>query len=290
MLWIVQGKRDDLIMKVIKNLNNNASICVDNNGVELIAFGKGIGFMKPPYEIKDLSIIQKTYYGINQRFADLIVEIPEEILDISEYIVCLIQTRLDSTYNPNILFTLADHINFAITRHKKGMKIKYNFFHDMPYRYSKEVEIGETALKYIQKKTKIKLSSDEAYGIALHIINAETEKIDSFSMGMEKIVDDIIYIVEQQLQITINRNSFSFSRFFTHLVYLVERTRKGVGIKSDNVAILDALKEEYKEGYLCALRIGEYLNTKFRHPLSEEEVMYLVLHINRICAREDCIG
>ena len=39
-------------MKVIKNINNNVSICVDDNNREVIAFGKGIGFKKPPYELE----------------------------------------------------------------------------------------------------------------------------------------------------------------------------------------------------------------------------------------------
>ncbi len=31
-------------MKVIKKINNNVALCVDNHKKELIAFGKGIGF------------------------------------------------------------------------------------------------------------------------------------------------------------------------------------------------------------------------------------------------------
>ena len=39
-------------MKVIKNINNNVAICVDDNGHEVVAMGKGIGFSKPPYEVE----------------------------------------------------------------------------------------------------------------------------------------------------------------------------------------------------------------------------------------------
>ena len=38
-------------MKVIKNINNNVSLCVDKSGRECVAFGKGIGFIKAPYEV-----------------------------------------------------------------------------------------------------------------------------------------------------------------------------------------------------------------------------------------------
>ena len=52
-------------MQVIKKINNNFAICVDGEGNELIAFGKGIGFPKVPYEIEDLSVINRTFYDID---------------------------------------------------------------------------------------------------------------------------------------------------------------------------------------------------------------------------------
>ena len=42
-------------MEVIKKLGNNAAICKDNSGRELIALGLGIGFPKCPYTLDDLS-------------------------------------------------------------------------------------------------------------------------------------------------------------------------------------------------------------------------------------------
>ena len=50
-------------MKVVKNIHNNISLCIDSKGNEVVAFGKGIGFMKPPYEVpiqKVVSVKQNT--------------------------------------------------------------------------------------------------------------------------------------------------------------------------------------------------------------------------------------
>ena len=54
-------------MRVIKKLNNNFAICVDGEGKELIAAGKGIGFPKTPYELEDLNLITRTFYDIDQK-------------------------------------------------------------------------------------------------------------------------------------------------------------------------------------------------------------------------------
>lgn len=66
-------------MKVIKKINNNVALCLDGNQRELIAFGKGIGFKPIPYELTDLSVIERTYYGISPEYQGLLKEIPKEI-------------------------------------------------------------------------------------------------------------------------------------------------------------------------------------------------------------------
>ncbi|MBM6842114.1 hypothetical protein H6A03_11405 [[Clostridium] spiroforme] len=40
-------------MRVLRTINNNIVICLDNNNNEIVAFGKGIGFSKKPNEKLD---------------------------------------------------------------------------------------------------------------------------------------------------------------------------------------------------------------------------------------------
>ncbi|ENY88566.1 hypothetical protein HMPREF1094_01017 [[Clostridium] innocuum 2959] len=106
-------------MKVIKKINNNVAVCIDNDGHELIAFGKGIGFPKIPYELTDLNKIWRTYYGINPSYLGLLNEISEDVFALSIKITDQAKMRIMNEINSNIVFTLADHINFAIDRYKK---------------------------------------------------------------------------------------------------------------------------------------------------------------------------
>ena len=73
-------------MKVVKNIHNNISLCLDSKGNEVIAFGKGIGFMKPPYDIP-VERIERTFYNINPMFIDMLSQIPEEIIQQSTEII-----------------------------------------------------------------------------------------------------------------------------------------------------------------------------------------------------------
>ena len=101
-------------MQVIKRINNNVAVCLDQNNDELVAFGKGIGYPKTPYELTDLSKIKMTFYRIDSRNFKLIKEIPESVLEVSTDIVQQAQNILNQDLSQNILFSLADHINFAI--------------------------------------------------------------------------------------------------------------------------------------------------------------------------------
>ena len=38
-------------MRIIRNINNNVSLCKDSNNVQVVVFGKGIGFLKVNEEV-----------------------------------------------------------------------------------------------------------------------------------------------------------------------------------------------------------------------------------------------
>lgn len=129
-------------MKVIKKINNNVALCLDGNQRELIAFGKGIGFKPIPYELTDLSVIERTYYGISPEYQGLLKEIPKEIFDVSGMLVDLAANSIDADFNRNLVITLADHINFAIDRYKKNIHIKPPYVGNLAYLHEAEYKVA----------------------------------------------------------------------------------------------------------------------------------------------------
>ncbi|MEG0275008.1 MAG: PRD domain-containing protein, partial [Longicatena sp.] len=189
-------------MKVIKKINNNVAVCIDNNQNELIAFGKGIGFPEIPYELNDLSKIHRTYYGINSNYLGLLHEISEEVFEISARIVDFAKNYIDNELNANIVFTLADHINFAIQRYEKNLKIKMPFSYDVAHLYETEMEIGEKAVKLINEKMHIRLCKEEAVGIALHFINAENMQANmKDEIDETDLINELTVLIEDSMKI-----------------------------------------------------------------------------------------
>ena len=133
-------------MKVIKNINNNVAICVDDNGHEVVAMGKGIGFSKPPYEV-DLSKIDRTYYSLDSHYVTLLSEIPEEVIDVTLEIVEKGSDYLGVNLSRTFWFSLCDHINFAIENVKNGLVISNPMTNEIKHLYEKEMLLLEAEAK-----------------------------------------------------------------------------------------------------------------------------------------------
>lgn len=272
-------------MKVIKNINNNVAICVDDNGHEVVAMGKGIGFSKPPYEV-DLSKIDRTYYSLDSHYVTLLSEIPEEVIDVTLEIVEKGSDYLGVNLSRTFWFSLCDHINFAIENVKNGLVISNPMTNEIKHLYEKEMLLGKWAINHIEKRLSIQLPLSEVSGIALHFINAE----QMTTIGTQKdeithFIDDITEIVESEMNIIIDRNDFNYSRFVTHLKYLLKRSTRSNETNSENVKLYDEVYEKFPELRKTIEKIKLYILAELNIEPSKEELLYLVIHINRFCTR-----
>lgn len=111
-------------MIVTKKINNNVAVCRDNNGRELIAFGKGIGFPKTPYTITDLRKIERSFYNVSSQYVSLLNDIPYEVIRFTAVQLHAVHDELPFDTGSNLVFTLADHIAFAIERAQKGIYVR----------------------------------------------------------------------------------------------------------------------------------------------------------------------
>ena len=274
-------------MKVIKKINNNVALCLDGNQRELIAFGKGIGFKPIPYELTDLSVIERTYYGISPEYQGLLKEIPKEIFDVSGMLVDLAANSIDADFNRNLVITLADHINFAIDRYKKNIHIKPPYVGNLAYLHEAEYKVATQAVACINQRVGVRLPKEEAAAIALHLINAENSVAPKADfLDASTMISDVIGLIEKRENITIDRSGFNASRFITHMEYLLARIRNNETLENNNDKLFNNLKQEYRETYLCAEDVRTYLQQKTGKNLGSEEMSYLMLHIERFCSRE----
>lgn len=269
-------------MKLIKNINNNYAIAEDNGGNELIVYGRGIGFGKTPRILEDITKIEKSFYDVDESYISMINDLSNDVILLSSRIVDRARMILDFPIGCNIVFTLADHIDFAIRRQKKNIRVKLPILYEIQTTFEKEMEIGYYALDLIKKEMKVYLPKEEASYIALQFINAGERKESDQVIKDQDLIKRITTIIEKEYGITIKRNSFNYARFATHVRYLLKRGRRKHLLATSNFEMLDNLKENYQETYLCAKKVSSYINEKLDIELTDEEQLYLILHINRV--------
>lgn len=270
-------------MQVVRKINNGAALALDSNGKEIVILGKGLGFPDMPYELEDLSRIERTFYDIDQCYLDMIGSLQREVLLSSAEITEEAEIQLNAQLNPNLPVTLADHLQFAIERISKGMEIATPLAYDVRHLYPKEYNLGKLTLDILENAIGTRLPDIEAVNVALHLINAQAESGNARSaMRTFKIIGEIDAIVEEQLHITLSKESYSYSRFVMHLQYLIQRLESGKPVNNLGGNMLKPMAKEYPNIFYCARQVVKYLDDAYAWKCNDEETLYLMLHINRI--------
>lgn len=273
-------------MKLVKKINNNFALALDSKGEQIIVEGKGIGFLKMPCDFQDLKQITRTYYGTTAQYEALIKSVSPEVIEIAGTVTDYAKRFIPGTLNQNLPLILADHLQFALERMKKNIYLKTPLYYEIEHLYPKEAAIAEYGVKLIRKKLGVRLPEEEKTGIALTIINSEMEHSNKKNVN-EQLIEECTEIVEEKMCIHISKDSFNYSRFVSHLQYLLRRAREPINSTSDNREMYQVISRKYADISECAEAIKNYLEPKGYY-LNEEEKLYLILHIHRLCDREDC--
>ena len=276
-------------MVVVKNINNNVSLCLDSHNQEVVVFGKGVGFLKPPAEVP-LNKIERTFYDVSQKYLPLLSDIPTEVIDFTARMMGQIQGELPYETSSNLILTLADHLAFAMARSKKGIYIPMPSAYELETGYPLELEVGRQFVSAMEREFDIRLPKSEAQGVAMHFINARTSGAEETEVNIEEryevILEETTCIIEKEMGLAIRRDTFNYARFATHVQYLLKRIYDEKHIDSAKVQMYQAIRDEYREVSHCVDRIGEYLEKNWKVELTEEEKLYLIMHVNRVCSQE----
>lgn len=271
-------------MQVIRAINNNAAVCVDGKGHELIALGAGIGFGKLPHEVS-LSQVDRTFYGVDEKYLGLIQELPPRTLEFAAQMADMARNAVSYELSPNLPVTLADHIAFAIKRAQEHMVVQMPLAFDVQQSYPTEYRLGELAVAGINRTFDVRLPRSEAVGIALSIVNSATSASITGVRGQHKLdstLEQATRIVEHDLGITVDRDTFDYARFATHLRYLLDRVSQGKPIETSNAELYPMLVDQYPETSACANDVADMIGRRMGAQLTEEERAYLILHVTRV--------
>lgn len=276
-------------MRAIKKINNNVALCIDGAGQQVIAIGKGIGFGSMPRTV-ELAKIERTFYDIDESYAELFRQVSPELLRMSARFVERAQQVLPYPISSNAALTMADHIHFALQRAKKKIRMELPLTYELKHQYPLEMELAEELRRSLQK-IQIFLPETETAGLAINLMNARVSQDGAApepeGQGSEELLDMVTHTVEENLKVKIDRTTFNFARFATHIYYLSQRLEHNQPIVNVNLSMYEKMRDSFPALADCAESIALKIYDQFGERLLEDEKLYLMLHINRIIDRQD---
>lgn len=278
-------------MKIQKVINNNVVSSVDENGIEMVVMGRGIGFHAKegmdilPERVEKIFRLESE--DTLDQFKTLLANLPLEHIEISTDIIRYAKELLKKPLNQNIYITLTDHINFAIERFHKNMMFSTPLLREIQSFYKEEYQIGEYGIHLIQEKLGIHLPEDEAASMALHVLSAEYNTMIGETLDITELIQQVLDIVSEYFHITLEEHSLAYERFITHLRFLARRIYNKEFAKEGMQDLSPMIEKLYPAEYACSQKIQYFIQKRYAHKVTEEEVAYLAVHIRRIVPEKE---
>jgi transcriptional antiterminator len=275
--------------EVQKLLNNNVLIASDIDGNEVVLIGSGIGFGKKIGEPINYEQVEKMFV-LNDpekqaQYKQLLSTIDGETLKMLISVVEVIRERAGMPLNENIHIALTDHLAFAINRMKQGLMIRNPFLLETKALYPNEYKIAEEVTTMVNEKLSIDLPEGEVGFIALHIHSAIENKNVGDLTAHSALIVKLINIIEEQLDLEIDKSSIDYTRLIRHLRYAIERMVRGEKV-NEPLKITEVLKAEYPVCYNLAWKLIKVMQQSLQKDIHDAEAVYLTLHLQRLHSKK----
>lgn len=272
-------------IKKVLNHNTVIVICSETNQ-EYMIMGKGVGFNKKVNENIEAkpedtvySLQESTERGdvkhLIKSLSPVCMEIADEVLDEAE--------RVFGKIDRSILFPMADHLEYAVKRVKNHEQISNPLTEDIRVLFHMEFKVAQCAEPILKEKLGVQIDQHEIGYIALHIHAAIEDEEISQTMQMARAVRECISLVETEIGRPIDVMSLSYNRLMNHIRYMVARAINEEQLK---VNLNDYMRIKFPQAFQMAQTICAQIERNLNCQLSEVEIGYFAMHIERVRSQE----
>lgn len=274
--------------RITKILNHNSFMGIESkNDQECLIMGKGVAFGKKVGQIVSVtgdarvySLKELTDRGeakeIIKSVSPLCLELANEVLD---------QAKEEfGKVDRSILFTMADHLDFAVRRIQNGEQISNPLTDDIRIMFYKEYKVAGCIRDLLKEKLGIRIDEHEIGYIALHVHAAIVDENVSQAMEIARTVRECICMVEEETGKSIDVMSLSYNRLMNHVRYMVARAIHGEKLK---MSLNDYMYVKFPGPYMTAEKICRKMEKSLKLPIPDIEIGYLAMHLERMMDREE---
>ena len=272
-------------MQILRVINNNVISCIDENGREIVAMGRGLGFGVRPGACLDEKKAEKVFRMDSQVETDklkaLLGTLPQSQLDVCNQIVESAGKMLGRRLSKSIYLTLSDHISFAIERFHQGLLFHNALLTEARLFYPQEYAVGRYALDLIKNRLDIAFPEDEAASIALHLVNAEYDNSLSGIIHITQALHDVLSILKSQDGLRLMPGTLAYDELIVHIKFLVLRIFSDGEIRKSDPEFDALVRRAFPMEYACAEAVAHHLQKASGRSVTDEDKAYLALHLHR---------
>ncbi|MBC9720576.1 PRD domain-containing protein [Enterococcus faecium] len=273
-------------MKINKVLNNNLVFSKNKDGEDIIVAGLGIGFQKIKGDEIEQKKIEKIFQNIAKKESTKLIkmlnEIPIAYFNCTEEILKQNQEFFENNFTNSTVLALTDHIYFLIKRIRNEQYLPNQFGWEIQRYYPKEYKIALSSLEIINQHFEVNIPEEEASNLVLHFMSIQQEGHSISERTVElRIIQDITNIVKYELKNEYNENGLSYERFLIHLKFFVRRIFSKEKHDEHNF-LYEYVQDNMEEAFKISKSINIYLNTNYEVTVSQSQLAYLTVHIQRL--------
>ena len=274
--------------RITKIFNHNSFMGTESkNDQECLIMGKGVAFGKKVgqtvsvtgdarvYSLKELTDRGEAK-EIIKSVSPLCLELANEVLNQAE--------EEFGKVDRSILFTMADHLDFAVRRIQNGEQISNPLTDDIRIMFYKEYKVAGCIRDLLKEKLGIRIDEHEIGYIALHVHAAIVDENVSQAMEIARTVRECICMVEEETGKSIDVMSLSYNRLMNHVRYMVARAIHGEKLK---MSLNDYMSVKFPGPYMTAEKICRKMEKSLKLPIPDIEIGYLAMHLERMMDREE---
>ena len=273
-------------MNILQVLNNNIVMAKDDEGKKIVVVGTGIGYYRKKGDSIDETKVQQIFKLAEDKTQRLVrsmsLEVVEIVKDIGNYAIKYHGIELSD----EVLFMLADHIDFAVKRLKEGLELDNPFLGEIKLLFKDEYDIGVYTKGIIEDRMKIEIPDEEVAYICMHIISAKYHKKKSVVSKTFEIVNIALKYIKENYLSDLKEDSISYNRLVTHLKFFAERYVNDNETVNNDTLLNETLRETFEEETACINELSDILKEKYGREVTDSEKNYIIIHL-RNCKSSD---
>ncbi|TSB44766.1 glucose PTS transporter transcription antiterminator GlcT [Alkalicoccobacillus porphyridii] len=273
------------MLVVRKVLNNNVLVAAHPDYDEVVLIGKGLGFGKMPGDEVGREQAEKFFVlkeeSEQKQYRHLMQYIDETFLSVMNDVMEMIEDKLHTRLYEHIHVALTDHLFYAIKRIKQGQGITNPFLKETELAYPKEFKVASDIREYLFEKLNVRLPDSEIGFITLHIHSGISNRSLQDVNAHTRLIAQLVEIIEERLQITVDRSEINYLRLVRHLHFAIERVETEQFLDPME-ALKDVLQKEYPVCYTLSWNLIKVMQQSLKKQIPEGEAVYLTLHLQRL--------